>query len=46
MEWDEEQVIFEQVGLWVPVVPGSGRRGMLRSLRGLAAYTKRAFRRS
>lgn len=46
VEWDKEQVIFERIRLWLPVVPGSGRRGMLRNLKGLAAYTKRGFRTS
>lgn len=43
VEWDEEQVIFERVGLCVPIVPHIGRRGILGSLKGLAAHTARAF---
>lgn len=43
VEWDEEQVVFERV---VPVVPRSGRRGILGSLKGLAAHTTRAFQRA
>lgn len=41
VEWDEEQVIFERVGLGVSVVPRSGRRGILGSLKGTGgAYYK------
>lgn len=43
VEWDEEQVVFERVGLWVPIVLHSGRRGILEILKGLAALTTRVF---